>query len=429
MVAATKSDYFLLDGDSFFTESDGTTATVVRSGVGKAITQKEKEIAGDYYNSALDEIDYAKIYNLKFGSNYLSKLGASDQWMGTALTNPMYKDAFKKATGKNSPNISFVSPETSSIFASVSNNKDANGASTTNSGGSILRYPKNEDKKQYDYLKVCAYEYKPRGFGVAKGKDGVNQNALTGDYGEPEDKGLQRKKGSHTVFLPMEPSGLTESNSVGWGESKINPLDAALGNISGNTVEGAKDGVKDAAKGFMEAAGNAGKDLKNLAGTAGVTAAFFASQAVGNNDIFGRATGMTVNNNLELLFNGPGALRSFTYNFRFTPRDDIEAQEIKKIIKLFKKAIAPQRSKGKLFLKSPHVFKLKYIFKNGDQHPFLNKIKTCACTNFTVTYAPDGSYMTYDDGSMTSYNVGMTFGELNPIYADDILEDSNDMGY
>tara|TARA_B100001250_G_scaffold58306_1_gene45292 strand:- start:953 stop:1066 length:114 start_codon:yes stop_codon:yes gene_type:complete len=37
--------------------------------------------------------------------------------------------------------------------------------------------------------------------------------------------------------------------------------------------------------------------------------------------------------------------------------------------------------------------------------------------------------MTYDDGSMTSYTVGMSFGELNPIYNDDIDESSNDMGY
>ena len=135
-----------------------------------------------------------------------------------------------------------------------------------------------------------------------------------------------------------------------------------------------------------------------------------------------------MNNNLELLFSGP-SLRTFNYNFRFTPRDESEANEIRKIVKFFKKAMAPIRSEMKMFLESPHVFKLKYIFKNGDQHPFFNKIKTCACTNFSVQYAPDGSYMTYDDGSMTSYTVSLSFGELNPIYNEDIDESSNDMGY
>ena len=91
--------------------------------------------------------------------------------------------------------------------------------------------------------------------------------------------------------------------------------------------------------------------------------------------------------------------------------------------------MAPRLSKKQLFLKSPHVFKLEYMFKNGQEHPFLNKIKTCALTNFNIQYAPDGSYMTYDDGSMTSYTLNMTFGELNPIYADDINESSNVMSY
>ena len=156
--------------------------------------------------------------------------------------------------------------------------------------------------------------------------------------------------------------------------------------------------------------------------------AFFAQAAVGNQGIFQRATGQVVNNNLELLFKGP-QLRSFNYNFRFTPRDEAESNEIRKIIKFFKYSIAPQRSKGAIFLKSPHVFELKYYYKNGEQHPFLNKIKTCACTNFSVQYAPDGSYMTYNDGSMTSYTVSLAFGEMNPIYAEDIKENSNDMSF
>ena len=97
-------------------------------------------------------------------------------------------------------------------------------------------------------------------------------------------------------------------------------------------------------------------------------------------------------------------------------------------IKFLKKNMAPIRMDGRLFLKTPNVFKLKYIFKNGRQHPFLNKIKRCALMNMQVDYTPDGSYMTYDDGSMTSYNVTMTFGELNPIYQED-FDSSNDMGF
>jgi len=410
------SSQFLIDGKSFVTKTDDTTATVVRTPTGAALTQTEKEVAGSYYNSVLDEIDYAKIYNLKFGSDFLGKLGASDEWMAKALTDKTYKEVFKKAVGKNSSNISFVSPETSDISATFTDNKDANGRSTLNRGGTTLRYPLNEDKKDYDYLKVCAYEYKPRGFTSAGGND------LTGDY---ETKGLQRKSGNHTVFLPMEASGLQESNSVSWGGDTLNALEAAAANIAGKTVAGAGEGMGEAFKGLMSGSKEAFDTIGGV--NSGDVAAYFAGQAVGKN-VFTRATGKVMNPNLELLFTGPN-LRSFAYSFRFTPREDAEARMVRSIIKMFKKAMAPRRKGGKLFLESPHVFKLKYYFKGGQEHPFLNKIKTCALQNFTVQYAPDGSYMTYDDGSMTSYTINMTFGELNPIYESDIDESSNDMGF
>tara|TARA_R100000742_G_C4223136_1_gene46399 strand:- start:129 stop:338 length:210 start_codon:yes stop_codon:yes gene_type:complete len=69
------------------------------------------------------------------------------------------------------------------------------------------------------------------------------------------------------------------------------------------------------------------------------------------------------------------------------------------------------------------------MFKDGGQHPFLNKIKLCALTNYNVQYTPDGNYATYDDGSMTSYTLQLDFKELNPIFDTDYEGSDNDMGY
>ena len=50
----------------------------------------------------------------------------------------------------------------------------------------------------------------------------------------------------------------------------------------------------------------------------------------------------------------------------------------------------------------------------------MNKIKPCALTGFSVNYTPEGSYMTYaDGGSMTGYDLSLTFKEIEPIYRDD----------
>ena len=414
-MSTVTSEQFLIDKKSFVTktETDGTSATVVRTATGAALTQTEKEIAGSYYNAVDDEIDYAKIYNLNYGANFMSKLGASDEWMGIALTDPTYKDVFKKATGKNSPNISFASIADSNLkWESIANNKNANDKSTSRGGKFIGRYPLNKDRKRFDYLQVTAKEYKPNSF---SGGDGMVQDA--------EDRNMA-SVGS--VFLPMQP-GLAESGNVNWGGETLNALEAAAANIAGSTIKGAGEGLGPAFEGLMSGSKDA---LNTIFGEGGVNssdvAAYFAQQAVGKN-VFTRTTGKILNPNLELLLSGP-ALRTFNYNYQFTPREKREAREIRNIIKFFKKNMAPKR-KGNLFLESPNVFKLKYIFKNGQQHPFLNKIKICALQSFNVQYTPDGSYMTYEDGSMTSYQVSMSFGELNPIFADDIEMSSNDMGF
>ena len=418
---STTSSEFLINGLSFVTKTDGDTATVVRTATGSAITQQEKDDAGSYYDSATDTIDYAKIHNLDFGPNFLDKLGGSDEWMGKALTDKVYKDAFKKATGKTGPNLSFAAAvEAGKNWESTPTNSDANGQS--NSGRSAnLRYPLNESHAvKYDYMQVTAYKHEANTFA---------SSSIGSGFADADER-IGTSVGK--VFLPMQPEGLAEGSAVDWQNGTANALEiGALKTAQAGIMGVLEPGnvVKNVAKATMETGLSEGEALlKNSGVSNNDIASFFASRAVGNNSLFTRATGKVLNPNLELLFNGP-SLRSFAYNFRFTPREEREAREVRRIIKFFKKNMAPQRVPSKLFLKTPNVFKLKYIFKGGGQHPFLNKIKMCALQSFNVAYAPDGSYMTYDDGSMTAYNVNMTFGELNPIYEGDYDDDSNDMGF
>ena len=283
----------------------------------------------------------------------------------------------------------------------------------------IGRYPINQkDTSNFDFLKITCYDYEP---GLMSGNIDSNLFKI-----KDIDKRIKKRRG--VVSLPMQP-GISEANSVGWGDDQLNPLQIAGASTAVNT---------------MTSLGNAlsgqGFDLSGLLQTTGGTLsaaasaigedtikAYFAGEAIGAN-IIGRSTGLSINNNLEVLFNGPN-LRSFSYNYRFTPREPKEADKIKQIIRFFKKQMAPKRSTSRIFLKSPNVFKLKYTYKNGDSHPFLNNIKICALNNFTVDYTPDGSYSTYEDdggrgdGSMTSYQVSLGFMEMTPIYNDDFWND------
>ena len=283
----------------------------------------------------------------------------------------------------------------------------------------IGRYPINQkDTSNFFFLKITCYDYEP---GLMAGNIDSNLFKI-----KDIDKRIKKRRG--VVSLPMQP-GISEANSVGWGDDRLNPLQIAGANLAGEAMEAGSNLLTG--QGFdLTGILQQGQSTLAAAGTAltpQLIKAFFAQQALGAN-IIGRSTGLTINNNLEVLFNSPN-LRSFNYNYRFTPREPKEADKIKQIIRFFKKSMAPKRSTSRIFLKSPNVFKLKYTFKNGDSHPFLNNIKICAMNSFTVDYTPDGSYSTYEDdggrgdGSMTSYQVSLGFMEMTPIYNDDFWND------
>ena len=294
-----------------------------------------------------------------------------------------------------------------------------------------LKYPLNH-ASAYDFIQIFPMEYIP-----AIGIGGITQfqpNQADTPFSNVSDRYAGETKAGSTIFLPMIPA--SETSSTGWGEDSLNAIQKEFGKAASDTIRGAfeKKNFTDWGSGALKSLKSAAHNLiKNDKDLAQFLTAHFAGQAV-NANLLGRH-GVAINPNLELLFSGP-SLRSFSYNFRFTPREKDEAKEIRDIIKVFKKGMAPRRTKGDIFLNVPYVWQLKYIkggtddVDSGTQHPYLNKIKPCALKSFNVNYMPDGSYMTYrDGGSMTSYDVSMEFGELEPIYNQDIDMTKDDMGY
>lgn len=190
---------------------------------------------------------------------------------------------------------------------------------------------------------------------------------------------------------------------------------------------------------YQSGRGLAGEAIANQQQFAALLSGF-----VTGTNVLQRTTGTVINPNMEMLFNGP-KLRSFNFTFDMAPRFREEANEIRKMIRFFKKYMAPEKDAAGSFLKAPKIFLLEYVYngdlgaeefkievENGRQkenpkmHPFLNKFKPCALTNFSVNYTPAGSYMTYrDGGSMTQYQLSFTFSEIEPIYQNDFDGDDN----
>ena len=313
-------------------------------------------------------------------------------------------------------------PDLGEDFILTAEQKQAQGFSENSP--SILVYPRDHGSSGFDFLKIRALEY-VAGIGDIKN---IPTNGIT----PVQERTPRTNQIGPTVCLPMAP-GISESNSIGWGSDELNPVQAGLGNVALGMID--RLGSDPTAIFDISTYSGLINQLGNLANAPGVNqyvAAYFGGQAVQAN-LVGRA-GIVINPNMELLFQGP-KLRSFRYSFKFTPRDSLEAKEIRRIIRFFKKTSAPKRPSGSLFLGVPSIYELKYIYNSGTdgtkEHPFLNKLKLCALTSFNINYAPDGSYMTYQDGSMTSYTIDMQFDELEPIYNEDISQslESETMDY
>ena len=259
-----------------------------------------------------------------------------------------------------------------------------------------------------DFMKIDMMAFKARH--IVKGRK-------AGTLGLSDRSANRQTLGS--VILPI-PGGIQDNQQVSWQSDTINPFQLALSSIALTAIQqGIGAGVENASELVQNALKT--QDTRAALGT------YFAGQAAGAQNLLQRTTGAIMNPNMELLFNSP-ALRNFTFNFQLAPRNEAEAMTVVRIIRFFKQGMSPIRSKSRLFLKSPHTFRLSY--KNTatkgrtdgfgvNDHPYLNKFKECALGGFIVNYTPNGQYSTYEDGVMTAYQVTMNFQEMTPLYNDD----------
>ena len=275
-----------------------------------------------------------------------------------------------------------------------------------NFGSTPLSYPITRDNNQH-IIKFDMLKYEPK---KVKGTGFSDRSATSG-----------RTIG--TVTLPI-PGGISDANACDWGDDRMGPLQLAAAGLALNAlnVDGSGGGIEGQLGDLKNQLVTNNAEIQKLIG------AKAASAAVGSNEnaLFSRTQGTILNPNLELIFNGP-SLRPFTFQFKMSPRSDTEAKEIAKIIRFFKQGMAPIREDSRLFLKTPHTFKIKYVLLgDGDEeNPYLNKFKECALLSCSVQYTPEGNYAPYEDGAMSSYQMSLQFKELEPVYNDDYGSDGD----
>ena len=290
-----------------------------------------------------------------------------------------------------------------------------------------FRYPLKNIDASDDYLQIESYDYVP---------PGLNLSATSFAQNSSDDVGYGNKIIRGTVILPI-PEGIQDSNIAGWGSGDMGPLQSAAIAV-GKEVSGSENFFTSTVGAISNIIGKASGASQTATGQNALQT-FFASKAAAAltgsgdfNQALSRDTGAVFNSNTELLFSGVSLRNGFSFSFDLVPRSKKESDEIKDIIRFFKSESAAQKGAASdgaagLFLKSPSVFRLRYM-SGGKPHPFLNQFKICALNAMSVNYTASGTYATYSDATPVHMQMTLTFQELTPIYREDYIEAGSTTG-
>lgn len=296
----------------------------------------------------------------------------------------------------------------------------------------LLRYPERSIGRKDDYMIFTILRYNAPGLGAA----GLSALPTSDDNNRGTMEGVDQSANIvGSIVLPM-PKGISDALSCGWGANELNSLSAAGVGAIDKIMKGG--GFGDTINKIIGGINDQLKDDKAVDAAQKASAALAVNALTGGKgDITGlvsRATGQIVNPNVELLFNGVQLRGGFNFTFDLIPRNASEGEQIRKIIRLFKKSMLPSKTGGSagrasgFFVKSPNVFRINYM-QGSQPHPFLNKFKVCALTNMSTDYAASGEYSSYHNSTPVHMRLTMSFQELSPVYTEDYDNDDTGVGF
>ena len=186
--------------------------------------------------------------------------------------------------------------------------------------------------------------------------------------------------------------------------------------MSGATAAGA-------ARDFMNNAGDAIGEgvLKAFQGAVGALPGF-----TGIREASEISSGVIIADRMELAFKGI-AKRKFQFTFKMIPKNQREADEIRKIIFAFRSNMLPEFVGGNRAgrkMRVPNTFDIQYMY-NGQENEYMQKISTCVLENVSVAYGGD-RYRTFtpnDEGAPpVETQITLNFSELEVITRERVFE-------
>ena len=280
-----------------------------------------------------------------------------------------------------------------------------------------LRYPSKLTETFTDYIMFTPHEYR--------------SNKSYGGQANPG--GTDGPPAGPSIILYMPNSTPAVGNTNGWEQ---NSSPGAMGNLMRQAGVGIAGGIMNAGtegatvEGYKSALK---KNLESIKSTGGPalrqTAVNEISAALtGNrNTLMALQRGEVVNPNVELIYQSP-SLRSFTFDFTFSPVNSSETPVINEIIKNFKMWSAPS-DVGNSMLKVPCIWKIAYM-SGGSLHQHMNVFKKAACTSVAVQANPSSDmHNSFVDGMPVVTQLSLSFQEVDIIVREDHENAGNLQGF
>ena len=230
-------------------------------------------------------------------------------------------------------------------------------------------------------------------------------------------KPTKRLKSGIALFMPPQiqttyTANYTDTTIGGGTEAALNAFNEAVG----GRLDRATDAFFATEEAFKEGV------EKLILATLGTVAPGLQGVREG---AFAKA-GAIISDRMELAFKGINK-RQFQYTFKMIPRSRAEAEEIRKIIFIFKQNMLPEFVGGNRAgrrLRVPNTFDIQYMYK-GNSNEFLHHISTCVLETMSVQYGGE-RYKTFPGNEQgappVETQITLNFKEMELITRERVFE-------
>ena len=223
-----------------------------------------------------------------------------------------------------------------------------------------------------------------------------------------------------TAIALYMPNAINVTYGSRYLDTEISPLGAAAGDIGIDILEG-----RGSFKGALE---KLQEKLPQEAKRRVITTALQLGDAVGltgAREAFEINRAEVVADRMELAFKNVNR-RNFQYSFKMIPKNEKEADEIRKIIYAFKFNMLPEMTSGRAgnTMGFPNTFDIEYRFL-GKDNDYISRVSTCVLETMTVSYGGDRfkTFAPRDDGApVVETSLTQSFKELELITRERVAE-------